>query len=614
MAPPIYVKGGVWTNVEDQILKAAVSKYGLTQWARVASLLPKKTAKQAKARWNEYLNPTINRTEWTKEDDQKLLNMAKLLPNQWRSIASVVGRTATHCVERYQKLLDDALKEGGESEEDDDLKLSGPGIETIPALGSAYESLASRPDLEDMDEDEREMLSEARARLANTQGKKAKRKDRERMLEESKRVALLQKRRELKAAGINISLILRNKKRRKEFDYNADIPHERQPPPGLYDTAQEDQTNESERAKFQKEVNVKGISMKEVDEKHSKKKKEDTDKEAKRLRSQIQAAAKGASELAEFQAAKRRKLHLPAPGEAEGEDADSKILQTLKELLAGQEEVSAFAPGQATPIRSESPAQPKEKVAKSGLRKLAATLRSMFAELPAPKNPPAPPMLFAVEDDTGETGFAATEEAEVVSLANEETVPHTSQVIQRGLKVPNPELLVLPDSLQGVELEIAKEFGALIRSDYAEFEDETYKAAAPAPVDAKALRGVEHAIAEELAKGEAPKVELPKVELPSDEANVDAAYDLLYELDAAATASDTRLYEHDGYAESEERIDEIKSKIAEHAELLSAATIEEKLLSDIAQSEQVAIQMRSARLHELAEDVRAAVARAHRVM
>lgn len=46
------------------------------------------------------------------------------------------------------------------------------------------------------------MLSEARARLANTQGKKAKRKARERQLEEARRLAMLQKKRELKAAGI----------------------------------------------------------------------------------------------------------------------------------------------------------------------------------------------------------------------------------------------------------------------------------------------------------------------------------------------------------------------------------------------------------------------------
>ena len=46
------------------------------------------------------------------------------------------------------------------------------------------------------------MLSEARARLANTQGKKAKRKARERQLQEAQRLAILQKKRELKAAGI----------------------------------------------------------------------------------------------------------------------------------------------------------------------------------------------------------------------------------------------------------------------------------------------------------------------------------------------------------------------------------------------------------------------------
>ena len=49
---------------------------------------------------------------------------------------------------------------------------------------------------------EKEMLAEARARLANTQGKKAKRKAREKQMEEARRLASVQKRRELRAAGI----------------------------------------------------------------------------------------------------------------------------------------------------------------------------------------------------------------------------------------------------------------------------------------------------------------------------------------------------------------------------------------------------------------------------
>lgn len=154
------------------------------------------------------------------------------MPTQWRTIAPIVGRTATQCLERYQKLLDDA-----EAKENEELGLAGPGDEAGPSADDIRrlrpgeidpdpETKPARPDPIDMDEDgththddrlhyppklnwflswmviEKEMLSEARARLANTQGKKAKRKARERQLEEARRLAVLQKKRELKAAGI----------------------------------------------------------------------------------------------------------------------------------------------------------------------------------------------------------------------------------------------------------------------------------------------------------------------------------------------------------------------------------------------------------------------------
>lgn len=55
------IKGGVWKNTEDEILKAAVSKYGKNQWARISSLLVRKTPKQCKARWYEWLDPSIKK-------------------------------------------------------------------------------------------------------------------------------------------------------------------------------------------------------------------------------------------------------------------------------------------------------------------------------------------------------------------------------------------------------------------------------------------------------------------------------------------------------------------------------------------------------------------------
>jgi len=81
----VILKGGVWKNSEDEVLKAAVSKYGLNQWPRCASLIPRKTAKQCKARWHEWLDPSIRKTEWTREEEERLLQEEdRLLPEEER--------------------------------------------------------------------------------------------------------------------------------------------------------------------------------------------------------------------------------------------------------------------------------------------------------------------------------------------------------------------------------------------------------------------------------------------------------------------------------------------------------------------------------------------------
>ena len=206
-------------------------KYGINQWARISSLLVRKSAKQCKARWYEWLDPGIKKTEWTRDEDERLLHLAKLMPTQWRTIAPIVGRTPAQCLERYEKLLDAACaREEGYEGADDPRRLRPGEIDPNP------ESKPARPDPVDMEEDEKEMLSEARARLANTRGKKAKRKAREKQLEEARRLASLQKRRELKAAGI----VSRGGGRRIQgIDYNAEIAFEKRAPAGFFDTTAE---------------------------------------------------------------------------------------------------------------------------------------------------------------------------------------------------------------------------------------------------------------------------------------------------------------------------------------------------------------------------------------
>ncbi|ODM92351.1 Cell division cycle 5-like protein [Orchesella cincta] len=237
--PRVMIKGGIWRNTEDEILKAAVMKYGKNQWSRIASLLHRKSAKQCKARWFEWLDPSIKKTEWSREEDEKLLHLAKLMPTQWRTIAPIIGRTAAQCLERYENLLDLAQKkEEGDEESGEVITGKGSAARKFQAgeIDPNPETKPARPDPKDMDEDELEMLSEARARLANTQGKKAKRKAREKQLEEARRLASLQKRRELRMAGIDVRMKRPN---RRTLDYNREIPFEKVPAAGFYDTSGE---------------------------------------------------------------------------------------------------------------------------------------------------------------------------------------------------------------------------------------------------------------------------------------------------------------------------------------------------------------------------------------
>ncbi|OWT40682.1 pre-mRNA-splicing factor CEF1 [Cryptococcus neoformans Bt1] len=321
----VIVKGGVWRNTEDEILKAAISKYGKNQWARISSLLVRKTPKQCKARWYEWLDPSIKKVEWSKTEDEKLLHLAKLMPTQWRTIAPIVGRTATQCLERYQKLLDDA-----EAKDNEELGLgAGEDESSKPAtdarglrpgeIDTDPETRPARPDPIDMDDDEKEMLSEARARLANTQGKKAKRKARERQLEEARRLAFLQKKRELKAAGIN----LRAKPKKKGMDYNADIPFEKQPAPGFYDVTEEQAkvytapVGSTLRA-------LEGKRKQELDEIEERKKRQKKgDGKSNQTQQFVAAREAQIKKLKEQeQIIRRRKLNLPMPqvGERELED------------------------------------------------------------------------------------------------------------------------------------------------------------------------------------------------------------------------------------------------------------------------------------------------------
>lgn len=534
--PPIYVKGGVWTNVEDEILKAAVQKYGLNQWSRVASLLTKKNAKQAKARWNEWINPTINKTEWTRDEDEKLLNLVKLLPNQWRSIAPIMGRTATHCVERYQKLLED---HDDDDDNTNDLGLTGSGIESLPAAGGKVgdlninpESKPAQPDAENLEDDDREMLFEARARLANTKGKKAKRRDRERMLEETKRISLLQKRRELKAAGINVSLVAKLRKKSKEFDYNADIPFEKTPGIGLYDTTEEDIRNKKDTDDFTRKVLKEGVEL----EARKEKKRKQAIEDAKGTNT---TSVEGEAHVIE-PAKKRTKFSIPnaqaseddglfAPTELAGvftkehkqveDDIDGRIQKSLNDIQRAQAKPSTFIQyEETTEPRAVAKLKPKQEK-----KMIIELLKDSISHLPLPKNELEVLPQFEEQEEVILTKISESkqqlERLKSLQLLKEvEEVKlklRRSQVVQRDLLIPHPnQLKPIPHTLNGIDRAIATEFQGLIKSDYMKYVDNNYQTASVEPLEEDIYEQVQHEIRQQLQDAAPPAVPAASYELP----------------------------------------------------------------------------------------------------
>ena len=498
-------------------MKAAVSKYGLQQWTRVASLLAKKTAKQAKARWNEYLDPRLRKEDWSPEEDEKLLNLARLLPNQWRSIAESFGRTAAQCVERYQTLLD----ETSGSMSSNDLGLTGSGAENAVSIGSTSvqvgdlnidaETKIARPDAVDLDDDEKEMLSEARARLANTKGKKATRKEREKMLAESKRIALLQKRRDLKQAGITTKLSAPKKKYATQKDYNADIVFEHRPTEGFYDTSEEIQANDKQLNKFERDVNYSGL---------------DSDKQKnkeKRPRNETKPQQNNEIEKAPIinvdETFKRRKLNLPEPefNDVEMDELSKKseeqIQATLEErvtreqtldnkLKIAAEKVKEYTTGNSALLITEE-ADLLEDEDHSIIKeeapipeKTTISILDKLANLPKPKNDyeieieerapkaPAPQSKNVILEDEGER-----QRLEQVARKQQEQAAllRRSYAVQKGLPIPD-----LDSSFKfREESNIDKQMITLIRSDYTRFKK---------PQGAKVIPDLNQHLREEIIK------------------------------------------------------------------------------------------------------------------
>ncbi|KAK4135826.1 hypothetical protein BT67DRAFT_376956, partial [Trichocladium antarcticum] len=114
----------VWTSDEDRRLSEAVARetptHGPVSWHKVASHLPARNNKDCRKRWHYSIANTIRKGTWMREEDDKLRDAVDLYGARWSKIAEAVGtRNGDQCWKRWYDCLDPRIDKSPWSAQED---------------------------------------------------------------------------------------------------------------------------------------------------------------------------------------------------------------------------------------------------------------------------------------------------------------------------------------------------------------------------------------------------------------------------------------------------------------------------------------------------------------
>ncbi|CAD8177741.1 unnamed protein product [Paramecium octaurelia] len=140
-----------WTRQEDDALLLIIQEYQKlnkgNKWSQIATSLNKRTdssvhrnGKQCRERWNNHLNPTINRKPWQLSEDLELMKLAILNGKKWAQISKQLKlqrsennvKNRFNCLMRKEKNNKVQTQSNQESNnEEQDSFLSDPSVEEL---------------------------------------------------------------------------------------------------------------------------------------------------------------------------------------------------------------------------------------------------------------------------------------------------------------------------------------------------------------------------------------------------------------------------------------------------------------------------------------------------
>ncbi|XP_022096368.1 myb-related protein B-like isoform X2 [Acanthaster planci] len=116
-----HINRGRWTKDEDETLRRVIETYGSEDWKHVASFFPDRSEMQCYHRWQKALNPDLVKGPWTKEEDDRVVQLVKQYgPKRWSLISKyLAGRTGKQCRERWHNHLNPDIKKSAWTQDED---------------------------------------------------------------------------------------------------------------------------------------------------------------------------------------------------------------------------------------------------------------------------------------------------------------------------------------------------------------------------------------------------------------------------------------------------------------------------------------------------------------
>jgi hypothetical protein len=94
-----------FTPEEDDLIRELMMNGRSKSWTVLAQKMPHRTARQIRERWINYLDPTVNTTTWTSEEEMLLDRLVAQYGPKWSKMVSELGNRSDINIKNHYLLM-----------------------------------------------------------------------------------------------------------------------------------------------------------------------------------------------------------------------------------------------------------------------------------------------------------------------------------------------------------------------------------------------------------------------------------------------------------------------------------------------------------------------------